>query len=694
MKVKLDPILNGTRFMQLMVNECLVFRDSLFHLTSSLASLAKAFDLEMEKGHFPHLFSTLENLEYSGPIPPKHFFDLRYSRSESEISDFHKWHDEWAASDKTWNYRDQRKLYCKNDVEILKSVAMKYHYGLLENLDSISYCAVSPWFFPTMAGHMHKICSLYTSAQIDPKKATPEEAAEFTQNNAAVLEPMEHYFVKLSMRGGITNIFKYNESGKIHYQDIQSSYPSVQLDNNNLYPVGTPGIEIHDLDYYPCSMHFENPMVRCNHTLAQKKEFLTYKSRKSRVSQVSTKNLHDYCKSFFGYLVVDIIPNSNRYHQTIQVHDGSRVMPTCRKVFQYPVFSEMLKYEISKGAIVTKIYRADRYNSRPSPWNGGPLSLLYKCKMENSKKINPEDYARITQEMELFSVDCSNIAEWSKNKVRKQIAKGIITAAWGKHAESVDHPQSSMMDPMSKSSWNFYDSLLENKMNIIDISTVGGQIKFDYKNNNQRVRPNLSKGYLPWASAVTSYGRIKLDMEMQLIDPPGQPPRMTMCDTDSVLYKEENTDQYRVPEGDTLGRWETEDFESENGGIVSFASLGPKSYIATAANGQEIKKLKGVSLSYAHRNLYTKELVISNIKYNANPSNTQNPKRLCFPQRNFRSLSGLQTADGHAKGGIGGAMTIFESLKYVSFRPDDIKGEFREDGQEYRVYPHGYTGAL
>ena len=93
----------------------------------------------------------------------------------------------------------------------------------------------------------------------------------------------------------------------------------------------------------------------------------------------------------------------------------------------------MLKYEISKGATVTKIYRADRYKSKSSPWNGGPLSILYKCKMQHSKVINPEDYTRITETMATFGVDCSTIATWSKNKVRKQIAKGIITAAWGNH---------------------------------------------------------------------------------------------------------------------------------------------------------------------------------------------------------------------------------------------------------------------
>lgn len=323
----IKPILKGTKFMQLMVGDRLIFRDSLFHLTMSLASLAKAFNLQILKGYFPHVFSTLENLEYSGPIPDKKYFDMRYTRSQQEIEDFHSWHDEWSSSDRVWNYREQRKLYCINDVEILKEVAMQYHYGILENLESLPHSQISPWFFPTMAGHMHKICLLDTSKDLNPKEATVEQLQEFVQSNAAVLEPMEHFFVQLAMRGGITNIFSYVTEKDMHYQDIQSSYPSVQLDKNNFYPVGTPTIEIHDPVYYPCVFHPYDPLfqetgiARCTDSPARRKEALNDPNfnHKSIVIEVSPLNIHEYIQNFFGFLVVDIIPNSERYHQTIQV---------------------------------------------------------------------------------------------------------------------------------------------------------------------------------------------------------------------------------------------------------------------------------------------------------------------------------------------------------------------------------------
>jgi hypothetical protein len=241
-------------------------------------------------------------------------------------------------------------------------------------------------------------------------------------------------------------------------------------------------------------------------------------------------------------------------------------------------------------------------------------------------------------------------------------------------------------------SWSFYDSLLQNKHVISNISVVGDFTKFDYKKSDS-VRPTLDKGYLPWAVAVTSYGRMKLDSEMQKIDPPGQSPRMTMCDTDSVIY-ESNPQLYKPPEGDCLGDWETEDFETDHQGIKSFVSCGPKSYIMTAGDGTITKKLKGVSLSLGHTNYYTHDIVKENVTHNSNPSNHYSNKKIKLPQRNFKSLDVNPTTDGHSKSGVGGAMTIFESVKEVAFHLSDIKGEFREDGQRFRVYPFGYTGVL
>jgi hypothetical protein len=89
---RIKPLVTGCKFMDLRIGNTL-FRDSLLHLSGSLASLAKAFNLTLRKGYFPHLFNTEENQNYVGPIPDVKYFDLSFSaKSDDEISKFNEWH--------------------------------------------------------------------------------------------------------------------------------------------------------------------------------------------------------------------------------------------------------------------------------------------------------------------------------------------------------------------------------------------------------------------------------------------------------------------------------------------------------------------------------------------------------------------------------------------------------------------------
>ena len=89
---KIKPLINGCKFMELKVGPTR-FRDSLLHLTGSLAALAKAFQLKMRKGYFPHLFNSVENQDYVGCIPDERYFDLTFSAKTAEdVAKFREWH--------------------------------------------------------------------------------------------------------------------------------------------------------------------------------------------------------------------------------------------------------------------------------------------------------------------------------------------------------------------------------------------------------------------------------------------------------------------------------------------------------------------------------------------------------------------------------------------------------------------------
>ena len=57
-------------------SDLLAFKDSLCFLPFSLALFPSTFGLtELKKGFFPHLFNTLQNQGYVGPMPPMDTYD-------------------------------------------------------------------------------------------------------------------------------------------------------------------------------------------------------------------------------------------------------------------------------------------------------------------------------------------------------------------------------------------------------------------------------------------------------------------------------------------------------------------------------------------------------------------------------------------------------------------------------------------
>ncbi|XP_020298261.1 uncharacterized protein LOC109862598 [Pseudomyrmex gracilis] len=71
-RVDLDPrlLLHGTKIIVLTVGRA-KFIDSITYMPMRLSALPKTFGLRggVEKGYFPHLFNTLANQSYVGPLP-------------------------------------------------------------------------------------------------------------------------------------------------------------------------------------------------------------------------------------------------------------------------------------------------------------------------------------------------------------------------------------------------------------------------------------------------------------------------------------------------------------------------------------------------------------------------------------------------------------------------------------------------
>jgi hypothetical protein len=183
---------------------------------------------------------------------------------------------------------------------------------------------------------------------------------------------------------------------------------------------------------------------------------------------------------------------------------------------------------------------------------------------------------------------------------------------------------------------------------------------FDVVESRTKKRPDLHRGYLPVAVFVTAYGRLKLWRELNKLGK-----RVVMYDTDSIIYAP-SIAEYNIPEGNCLGDWETEKFQTKNGGIGKFVSIGPKSYCITANNGQEEMKLKGVSLKYAHERMINGSIMEDVLKRG---------RVLSLPQLNF---------DYEVNKGI----STRKFTKTIEFIEANVKGDYRSE--EFRRYPYGF----
>lgn len=160
--VDMKPIMRGAKFMQLKINQSLVFIDSLLHVKGSLRSLAHDFvpNTSLRKGHFPHLFNSVENYRYVGPIPDKKFFDLSFVlKTEDDKKEFDDWYATWDGRD-DWNFMDQLKDYCIDDVRILKEIVKGYHDVC------VAHTKMSPWLNSTAPSFVHEVFLTHLSNQV------------------------------------------------------------------------------------------------------------------------------------------------------------------------------------------------------------------------------------------------------------------------------------------------------------------------------------------------------------------------------------------------------------------------------------------------------------------------------------------------------------------------------------------------
>jgi len=669
----------GSKLLRMEVGKTL-FIDSMLHLSGSLSSLAKDFLKgnptyeNMEKGYFPHLFNRPENRNYIGPTPDIEYYDLTsFCKNEKELKKFFLYYN--SIKDKQdWNFWEELTKYCRQDVEILATIMKIFHEQCMQGLESYSaQLKTSPWHYTTVPGYAYSL--FLKNNDLDAADVPPTERAK---DSWCVLKPTEYYLARKALRGGRTETRIHYYEGPILDVDIASQYPSVQMAKDIelcnstlpiLYPTGYPTIELHDQDYYPCNLHYENPDEICSCLFQLKQQ---HKSIKLKIITVNTppSSLHDYINNFFGFIMVDATPPTNLYHPVLPVYDKETnkctfsLLPIIRGTYCTPE----LQLAIKKGYIITKIYRADRYKAETSPWggeDGGLLGVFIKMKIMNSSEAPPlEEQIKCAQYYkEKFDMTLDFTPHlWDDRPAAKKSSKIICNSIWGKGAETVDHEQVKII---TKETYHDADMMMQsftdgqnNMTSFLPLANDNMMIK--YKVNRHKKEPDLSKAYLPCSAFVPMYGRLML---YNVLDKYQE--RVIMMDTDSIKVIADGPVITDIPFGNYLGQWEDE-YKPDLGRLVGFISLGPKTYGQKYDSGITTFKSKGVSLKLAHEKIINyeiaKEIYFDN-------------KIVYVPQTifSYQFSKGIHTR---------------KFLKRIQFNESELKGTL--DRSTHQLYPFGY----
>lgn len=122
-------IINGTKIITISLGK-VKFLDSFKFLPMKLANIPKALNLSvsLKKGVFPHFFNTKENQCYIGEMPDLHYYNIdKMFSDERDMNEFLLWYQNKLVTNYVFNFQNEIKDYCKNDVDILRQGCIKFN---------------------------------------------------------------------------------------------------------------------------------------------------------------------------------------------------------------------------------------------------------------------------------------------------------------------------------------------------------------------------------------------------------------------------------------------------------------------------------------------------------------------------------------------------------------------------------------
>ena len=689
-QVEAVPILRGAKFIQLKTNGGkVIFRDSMLHMPGSLRNLGKSFGLEEEKGFFPYLFCTIDNVNagYVGPIPERKHFDLPSScRDQASRAAFDEWYASWEGR-MDWDLKKELLKYLDQDILVLGQVIKRYHQ------EGMTLNGLSPLFNTTGPSYVHEVIVSELVDELElpvPKENMEEYSArihELALNSFwAVQKPSEYWFARKALRGGKTDTrciyYKVSDEDlargvTIAYQDMVSMYPTQQVKYD--YPTGTPTIHVWDQQYYPCLTHQNSVTAKCSCTGKLGDRFCQIEDHTGdRKEDIPTaEQIRNDPKKYFGIWCISWQCPKDLFHPVLVSYNADTLKCVAslkdEDYVEHCSTSPEVIRALELGYKIKRIHRFDAYRKSPPLWSDIMWRFYIRKMIYSRTQPPPAEFEKLVQDYasEYGQVVGDMIREtagkWENNKAKKTICKRDANCGWGKQCQQPNQGQNLVADHSLDDGAvkNLFQNLMAGNYKWGGSTMLGEDIYMYKYSFDTNAKPNLHKFYLPAGLFVPAYGRLELLAQLQLLGK-----RVLYHDTDSIIYLRDPL-LYNIPQNSILGAWELEDIDVKHGGIVEFVGMAPKTYALKALDGVTVVKAKGISLSEATTNLVNFESMKEQVNEYLDKGTTQ-PTQV--PTTNFNYRFG------------GAGVTTHRAFKALKFNPNDLKGELRGA----IIYPFGH----
>lgn len=676
-RLKPEPIYNGCKVITMSIpNLNMRFVDTWRFFMCGLSKLPTMMGFGGAKGYFPHTLNTPENadLRIERGIPDLSCYEPDRCRSEKEKHELIDWHTHLSlfaehSPGYVYDLRAEMIRYCRQDVNILRQAVLKLRQVFLDAE------GIDPFQYPTLpsatmalfrANHMPEESIAYLDYGKDNYSQASVEWITYTEQQLGIeiqsawrrrgREARVWIDGKPTKVDGLYGKEVYEFHGCLYHgcpkcfpdrtvamrngrETVESVYRKTLEKRQRLEEAGYAVHEMWECDWRRQNVCVDLSAVprpldprdafyggRTNATKlysrARPGEKILYKDFRSLYPCIMWDSLYpkghptvitqdfDYTlRSYFGIVWCSVVPPKNLYHPVLPARKNGKLVFDLEPKSGAWTTCELLK-AIQVGYTISHIRCVHHFEETTTDLFRSYISTFLKikqeasgypkwCKTEADRKRYTDDFLR-HQGIRLDPADIK------KNEALRALAKLCLNNLWGKFGQRAAKSESAWVTRPEQIS-RLFARMEMNEIENLDLSFVSDTTLFASWNVSDPSPPPHTNVYL--AVFTAAHARLKL---YSALETAGE--RVLYFDTDSVIYKIQDSEPDPLPSGDYLGDLEDE-CDPESDWIEEFVSAGPKNYAYRTREGKTVVKVKGITLDLATRQMITLKKMTAMVRH-------------------------------------------------------------------------------